>query len=616
MDVIILPDIPVEVADVASGLPAGRVRIIRYPSGRPWIMGLWDDDEQTIAPTETGTLVILGLVGASRAAVNIQARHIRQFRDSDRLFEHVPGCYLTLLCAGGQSRAHGTLSAVHKLFYTSARGYTVASNKANILRRAFGTSMRKDLLPLLLLAPRAPWPHTELTMWQGVESVPSTHALALDRAGRHSLARRWKSPSERNPLSEVSPPLRSALERAVAARADKESTVSADLSGGMDSTSLAFLANEHARHLVTVRQDARDVTNDDAQWANVAHQWLPSATHLVVDANDAPTWYTHWDDPFGEDLGEPYPALRTVATTRNLARLVRSHGATMHINGLGGDELFSPSFAHIHALFRVAPAQALGALSRTRAMGRWGALESLIGIVGSPSRRSWSRQVSESLTSPLLMRPRLQWEPEPRLPDWASASAVDAARQLLTAPTMDDTATGARAVDFEMLRLIVADGTLVRRMSQVMELDGVSYQAPFLDDQVVDLAFRVQLEDRIQPGQYKPVLQAAVVGVVPAELLNRRSKGDYSAEAYAGLKANRASMSQAFEDSTLERLGLIDGAAVQRFLTAVHPDTRPFRFLDPTLGAETWLRAIADDCGGSHQNRTGGGYVAQAQRAV
>ena len=52
------------------------------------------------------------------------------------------------------------------------------------------------------------------------------------------------------------PRLRAALEAGVRARAEATPVLGSDLSGGLDSTTLAFYADRYARQLVTVRQDA------------------------------------------------------------------------------------------------------------------------------------------------------------------------------------------------------------------------------------------------------------------------------------------------------------------------------------------------------------------------
>lgn len=605
MDVIVFPDVSSDRADSSWGLPPGPMRSITHPSGRPWIRGAWTDEEEHVAPMATGMLVLLGSADVTADQLAAEARRIRQFSDANSLYERIAGAYLTFLMIGDQFRMNGTLSTTHQFVYTTRTGYTVASNKADILRRAIGSSLQEDHLPLLLLAPRKPWPYSEIPAWQAIEGVPSTHALRIRANGQQSIERRWEVPTEKQPLSEIAPLLKTALSRAVSARIRPGRRISSDLSGGMDSTTLAFFAHENADNLLTVRQAARDVTNDDAHWAGIAHRHLPRATHLVVDAADAVPWYEDWDTVSDNDLSEPYPALRTVATTRNLARLVRSHGATTHINGLGGDELFSPSFAHLHALFRSAPSASWGAIQRARAMGRWGLAESFIGLTGSPTWRRWARRTATSLSMPSTMSPRLQWEPESRMPDWALTSTLDSARELLEEAATIYSASNDSVVDFEMLRLVVADGNLVRRMSQLMQLEGVKYESPYLDDQIIDLAFRVRFEDRVVDGRYKPVLHAAATGLVPAEVLGRRSKGDYSAEAYAGVAANRGSMARAFEDSALAGAKMIDPAVFTGFLGGIHPDTRPFRFIDPTLAVEIWLRRVSGQHDATQHQRLG-----------
>ena len=56
-----------------------------------------------------------------------------------------------------------------------------------------------------------------------------------------------------------------------------------DLSGGLDSTTLAFYADRYARQLVTVRQDAYDATNDDVKWAALARSRMGTGDHIRME---------------------------------------------------------------------------------------------------------------------------------------------------------------------------------------------------------------------------------------------------------------------------------------------------------------------------------------------
>lgn len=111
-----------------------------------------------------------------------------------------------------------------------------------------------------------------------------------------------------------------------------------------------------------------------------------------------------------------------------------------------------------------------------------------------------------------------------------------------------------------------------------------------MDDHIIELALSIDPIDRFKDGAHKPVLRVAGTGVVPAELLGRQTKADYSREAFDGMRHTRAGILEEFARSELVEHDLVDIDHFRSAITGVHSDTRIFQFLDPTLTAEAWLR--------------------------
>lgn len=270
MDVIVLPDTEKTAGIYDVIRRHGYSCSIHYSSGRPWILGQWESREAREATASNCRMALLGLVGARDDALDRAVRSIRSFRDVDALYDRIPGSYITAVAFNGSTRVHGTLAATHEIFYADVDGIVVAANKASILARIAERAIRREMLATTLLAPRAPWPLSDRPLWKGVEHVPVTDALELHSDGCGALVLRWSYPLHREPLTDIAPRLRAALEAGVRARAEATPVLGSDLSGGLDSTTLAFYADRYARRLVTVRQDAYDATNDDVKWAALA----------------------------------------------------------------------------------------------------------------------------------------------------------------------------------------------------------------------------------------------------------------------------------------------------------------------------------------------------------
>ena len=142
------------------------------------------------------------------------------------------------------------------------------------------------------------------------------------------------------------------------------------------------------------------------------------------------------------------------------------------------------------------------------------------------------------------------------------------------------------------LRTIRRHADLTRQTQRLASTWGVTMHAPFLDDAVVTACTRVPVIERTSVTTAKPLLGVALSGLVPAQVLERRSKGDYSASEYAGLRAAGPYLRRVMAAPHLADLGLIEPSRVQPVLdAAIAGVVSPLGALGDLIAAELWLRA-------------------------
>jgi asparagine synthase (glutamine-hydrolysing) len=558
MAFVVLPDHPAT-AGIVEQLSD---RVIAHPSGRPWIVGQWRDDELTLTCAGANRLALLGCTTADPIALRRRLRDVRTVAGLDQLVASLHGCFHLAGSIDREVRVQGSLSTARQIFYGNVAGVTVAADRPQTLARLAGTAPDEELLVLRLLAPYgAPWPLNDQCLWKGVQALGFGHYLRLDRTG---LAAReipwWTPPGPDRPLEPGTAIVRHALSAAVAARCQGVDVVGADLSGGIDSTSLCYLAAEPAARLVTIHYAPLAPANSDHLWAERCAADLPNASHVVVPGDTEDEWYA--EQAKAEPDGEaPYPFDRSRPTVAHQARLAAEHGVTRQLQGIGSDELFHPSHRCRTAL-RVQP------------------------------YHQWLARCAERLSVAWEWSDPIDWEVEPKLPPWATPDAFDSAHRLLA----EAAAAGPRPisplpVQHEMVRLAQHAGAVVRRTSRIAERFGVSLEAPYLDDRVLEAAMSVRIEDRVVEGQSKPLLHAALRDRVPVALLDREHKEASTHEGYAA-RRRISEMAELCEDSRLERLGLIRTDALRSALTVRFDPSRPAMPLEPTRSCELWLRSV------------------------
>ncbi|OZM73021.1 asparagine synthase [Amycolatopsis antarctica] len=596
MDFVILADHPAS-ETIARRLPAdGAVRTLRHHSGRPWLIGRWNEDEVVSVAVGPNRIVLFGPTTTTPESLTSTARGLRDARDLDRLAGSLSGCVHLLSSIDGEVRAQGSLSGARQVFYTSTDGVTVGSDRPAVLARLAGVSIDEELLPLHLLAPYGPpWPLNTHTLWREVSSLPMGHYLHLDTRGGGRTTRWWTPPEPEVPLSTGASVLGAAIREAVEARTSRGGTVTADLSGGLDSSNLCFVAATGKARLVTTHYASPDAANDDLAWAERLSGILSPARHVVFPGEQAPGLY---DEPStGSSELEGPQSLLHVPRIEHQAELIAGLGSSTHLRGDGGDELFQPNEMALHALARTDPLRAVPHIRALRVRRRWSwaTMVRNLADVGPYSR--WLSDCAAGLGAPRVPGENVMgWDIVPMMPPWVSAEALAIARDQVAGAAADEPAPLAPSpVAHQMARQVHLNGVINRQMAEIGARYGVRFEAPYLDDRVVEAAMSVRLADRVSADRAKPVLSAALDGVTPAELAQRTTKGHATAEVYEGLRRGRRALLGLCEDSRLARLGLVDTEALRDVLIRTHADIRQLIGLNPTLAAERWLRSQAAD---------------------
>ncbi|GHH56479.1 lasso peptide isopeptide bond-forming cyclase [Streptomyces candidus] len=583
-----------DAAAVARSLSRPGTRTLTHASGRPWIVGRWHDTEITTAHAGRTGLAVIGCCPVDTSELERRAGRLRDLRELDALARSLPGSFHLIAAHDGQIRVQGTASGLRLVFHAAVEGVQVAASRADVLAAALGAALDEEQLAVRLLWP-VPHPLTEAPMWRGISAVSPQDALTVAADGRTVGHSRWWTPPEPSrTLAEGAPLVRDALTAAVDARTRQGGVVSSDLSGGLDSTSVCFLADRSPAHVVASTWPGRDPADTDLHWAQQAARSMPDVEHVVWDADASPLVY---DDLLSiEDLLDE-PTIGVMDRSRVLHHLpaMAERGSRLHLTGIGGDHVAWCSEAYYHRLARTRPLFALRQLRGFRALWQWPLDGTARALTDSRPYGKWLADSSTRLRDPLptSVSTGLGWGMPPRLFDWVTPDAERAAQRALreaaahAIPLHPDRGLHA---DLEQIRSCTR---MLRQWDRMAARAGVPMASPFLDDRVIEACLAVRPSERVTPWQYKPLLTAAMSGIVPDACLRRTNKAAASMDAANGLRAHRADLVALWKDSRLEQWGLVDGSALRKL--AQRPGTPELRdaILYSTIAAESWLRGLA-----------------------
>jgi asparagine synthase (glutamine-hydrolysing) len=414
---------------------------------------------------------------------------------------------------------------------------------------------------------------TERTLYRGVRRLPPSQALLCGPDGTRlvqswvpELARELRLADPR----EYAEAVRDTLQQGVSACLRAHGPVAVDLSGGLDSSSLACVAARlgHADGLYAFRiVHSRSPESDESTFQQAVLDRYP-LPEIVIDG-DACT-------ALGELPLSPEPPWELLQAGRRRAMLAALAAAGVHTRlvGAGGDELFcSPGSP---PLYLAEWLRAGRLLDWARHVRDW-----------STRRYSlWDLVLSCSFGR----SPRDRLLPgEATLPVWLRGEAVAVARHTLERMDKVSAPLGvcARA---SQLEAIYANARVLRYVRS----PGLDLRCPLLYRPLVELVLAMPWEQKLSAASERIVLRSAMEGWLPDKVRLRRDKGDFTPIVLKTVRDNAPRLLELCRGEQLAQLGLVDArsfqAAAERMVLGgvVGAD---LRLLYGALTLEAWLQA-------------------------
>ena len=478
------------------------------------------------------------------------------------------------------------------LYWTSTdRGLLFGSEvKALLTRPEVSRALDLEALDQFLtfeyvIAPR--------TMFQGIQALPAGSWLRA-QGGQVTVQRYWDPSSL--PLrtwtdGDAADAVRETLQRAVSSQLMSEVPLGAFLSGGIDSSALVALMSQGASQPVrTFSMGFEDGSYNELPYAReVATLFATRHTEQLVTADLIDLFdrlVPHFDEPFADVSLFP---------TYLVSQVARAH-VTVALSGDGGDELFGGYDTYeaqaLAARFQSVGAPLVPALAAVgAALPPTGQKKGLInkfkrfigGVATAPAdlehyrwmvhlgARQKSRLYSDGLRSALV-----------------SSDVYQPVREVLRHAGGDDALNRQLYAD---LMIYLASDILVKvdRMAMATSLET---RAPFLDVDVMELAFSMPGHLKIRDGERKWVLKRAMRGLLPDGILHRKKQG-FSIPLKNWLRDElQPLMRELLSAERVARRGLFAPAEVQRLVDAhVAGRENHAHTLFPLMVFERWATA-------------------------
>lgn len=420
------------------------------------------------------------------------------------------------------------------------------------------------------------------TLYEGVHALPPGHRLVV-RTGGLRVEAYWQPPAcgrIRYPNDgSYAEHFHETLSLAVNCRLRTSGTIAAELSGGLDSSSVVCEVERLRKTgppkfgtLTCLSLLFPGLDCDESDYSKSVVQHI-GAQRITADPTREPSLCSP---------AQPHPDVYfdpSIRMFEPLLRQVRQEGTRVILTGIGGDLLLRRT-----------------GFETTSALGRglpWEALRNAGVLPHVWSPRAW-RSLARGLLDTVAREVRHdhRFDAAARWP-WLAPDLGTRAQEHARRMRRRMFDLHPDPVQAAMMHEIThgPDTVLVLSVNDRLGASfGVEHRHPFLDVRVVETLLAFPNEQRWTPGLSKPVLRRAMVGVWPRSLRARTKVTVFNSylERYF-LEGGRAHIEAFLRRSRLEELGLVDGKWLRGALSGSRRAI-PLLVLVRLVALETWLR--------------------------
>ena len=456
--------------------------------------------------------------------------------------------------------------------------------------------------PLVLLAGRtfpleeeyiAGWlaffPATHLTPYVGIPAVPPSTFVRVN-GGKQIVRKYWDfDPDKRiryRTDAEYEEHFRGVFRESVRRRLRSDTPVLAELSGGMDSSSIVCMADKiiaegcaETPRLDTVSyyDDREPNWNERPYFSQVEEKRERTGCHIDVITDDA----SHLQPEGDRFAATPASFSRPSKAHKEFAVCLAAGKNRVVLSGIGGDEVTGGVPTPIPEL------------ADHLARAQWRTLAHQLKAWALDKRKPWfhlfvesARKFlpSEAVGVPEYLRPA----------PWLHSLFVQRQRTALTGYPSRFRLFGPPPSFQENISTLES----LQRQLESSPLPAKPHHEnrhPYLDRDLLEFIYAIPREQLVRPGQRRSLMRRALVGIVPDVVLNRRRKAFVVRAPLTAALAEWFSLMKLGRNMVSASCGIIDERLLHESLKeARHGQGISIVALVRTLGVELWLRILAD----------------------
>lgn len=428
---------------------------------------------------------------------------------------------------------------------------------------------------------------TERTVYRGIKSVMAGCSISVEH-GALKKANYWNFDTGKTIRyktdEEYEAHFLELFSNAVKARLRARGQVGADLSGGIDSSSIVCMAQEvygrglyPDRKIIAYTDLFESAKVRETKWADLV---LKKYTLESIRRQADPHMFPADFDPRVDSWDQPTLKVLALPEIRGKGKALSDRGIRVLLSGIGGDQVLLSSVdpCHLADLFR---------------RFRW------IQLLREAVR--WQQCLSEPVSNVLVeyglkpvLHPNAMWAlrkaSEGILPwiDPAFNRKFNIQDRMLhkngfLPPHFWSVAQQRHYLGIMRTSAALVEGPMMRAPVEV--------RYPYLDRELAEFALAIPLEQKIRPQETRSIVRRGLRGILPEAVRVRRSKGWFGESLFSKLARDRRRFEKWIEDSRAATYGYLDRVEFLRELErALVGYSRNGYLFIAALSLEVWMQ--------------------------
>jgi asparagine synthase (glutamine-hydrolysing) len=431
------------------------------------------------------------------------------------------------------------------------------------------------------------FPSPHLTPYVGLRSVPPSSFVRFSK-GRHQLETYWEfDPAKKTRYrtdAEYEEHFRNVFLRSVSRRLRSDNPVLAELSGGMDSSSIVCIADTLMRDglgetprldTVSYYDDSEPNWNERPFFEKVEQKRGRIGCHIDVANQSA---LIPQGDRFRIATTPSSQDGRVSESSQQLAAYLGLQRSRVVLSGVGGDEVTGGVPTPMPEL------EDLIASIRARQLAHQ------LKVWALNKRRPWIQLFWQAIGAfcPVWHLPE-----EARAATWINIDFVKRNALALRGYHRRIRLRGPRPSFQE--NVFVVDALRRQLACTSLPLDPTyERRYPYLDRDFLEFMFSIPREQIVRPGQRRSLMRRALAGIVPEEILNRKRKAFVTRSPMTALGPEVSSIFHSGRGMHLGSLGVVDSRRFLDILSQARQGREvPLVTIMRTVALEDWLEGLS-----------------------